>query len=51
MCSVLATSWSCVEIRHVAAGGSDVIGRSPEWQRVLTAALRVAATDTTVFAR
>jgi len=31
------------------AGRSGMIGRSDEWQRVLTKALRVAATDTTVF--
>jgi len=31
------------------AGRSRMIGRSDEWQRVLTKALRVASTDTTVF--
>jgi transcriptional regulator with PAS, ATPase and Fis domain len=41
-------SSSCESTRpRVAFGG--VVGRSDVWQRVLTSALRVAATDTTVF--
>jgi transcriptional regulator with PAS, ATPase and Fis domain len=49
MSAVLAMSSNHVEIRHAAGGGDRVIGRSAAWQRVLTAARRVAATDTTVF--
>src|ERR1700736_1592415 len=49
MSAVLAMSSNYGENRHVVAGSGRVIGRSEPWQRVLTAALRVASTDTTVF--
>src|ERR1700736_5120326 len=49
MSAVLAMSSNYGENRHVVAGSGRVIGRSEPWQRVLTAALRVASTETTVF--
>ncbi len=49
MKAMLAMTSTSVENHYAAAGSVDVIGRAPAWQRVMAAALRVAATETTVF--
>jgi len=47
--SVLAIDSSSVRGHHPVEPTHPVVGRSEVWQRVLTAARRVAATDTTVL--